>query len=449
MNKTIFFLLICLYANIFAKDDVIYVKLNTESSLVPLYLSEIIDDQAIYSPEYLKKLYEVFRFDLNNNGFTYVISKDKNKKDFFDLDKDMEEIKKLGANFIVKAKVWKNQLSVNVYSPVLHIAKTLENLELKGVLAEDRRKIHQITDQITQTFFQAIGIASSKILYTLKQKNEEGKWKSEIWESDYDGYNAKPIIEQNEGYCITPIYLPPKSHGVTGSICYISYKAGQSKIYFSSKKNPLSQRFTLLKGNQLMPAISRQRDKLAFISDFTGNPDIFIQEFDPEKGAIGKPQQIFSARHATQGTPTFDPTGKKIAFVSNKDGSPKIYSLEIPKPGTKLNQINIKLLTKHNRENSAPNWSPDGKKIAYCAMTQGVRQIWIYDLEKEEEIQLTQGPGNKENPCWAANSLHILFNSTGKNGSELFLLNLNQPNAIKISQGIGEKRFPSWEPKGT
>jgi len=48
----------------------------------------------------------------------------------------------------------------------------------------------------------------------------------------------------------------------------------------------------------------------------TTNPDLFVQPYDPEQGPVGKPRQIFAARLSTQGTPTFSPNGKRIAFVS-------------------------------------------------------------------------------------------------------------------------------------
>ena len=196
-----------------------------------------------------------------------------------------------------------------------------------------------------------------------------------------------------------------------------------------------------------MPAISQQRDKVAFISDVTGNPDLFLQNFSPETGAIGKPQQIFSARQATQGSPTFSPDGNKIAFVSDKDGSAKIYVINIPDPGAGLKDIKATLISKANRENTAPSWSPDGNKLAYCSRTSGDRQIWVYDFKTKQEKQVTQGKFHKENPSWAPNSLHLTFNTTDPKSSELFIINLNQSDATQISSGPGEKRFPNWEPR--
>jgi TolB protein len=252
-------------------------------------------------------------------------------------------------------------------------------------------------------------------------------------------------LTHNNGYCITPCYIPPKPENLSGHYFYVSYLNGQPKIYVASLREGNDRQFLYLRGNQLMPAVSSQRDKLAFINDITGNPDLFLQLFTPEAGPIGKPRQIFSAVNATQGTPAFSPDGKWLAFVSNKDGSPRVYILEIPPAGANLKNLTLKLISKANRESSAPAWSPDGSKLAYCAMTKNVRQIWIYDFDKKKERQLTHGTGNKENPTWAPNSLHLVFNSTGSSGSELYMINLNQPEAVKITSGPGEKRFPSWE----
>lgn len=229
---------------------------------------------------------------------------------------------------------------------------------------------------------------------------------------------------------------------------FVSYEIGQPKIYLGDLESGATQRLSLLKGNQLMPTLSRQRDKIAFISDVTGNPDLFLQKFDPESGLEGKPRQIYATHKATQGTPSFSPDGNRIAFVSNKDGSPRIYVLDIPAPGTPLKETKATLISKANRENSAPNWSPDGTKLAYCSMTQGVRQIWVYDFTTGKERQLTQGAGNKENPSFAPNSLHLVFNSNANGKNELYLVNLNQPESARITFGDGEKQFPSWEPRG-
>jgi TolB protein len=106
-----------------------------------------------------------------------------------------------------------------------------------------------------------------------------------------------------------------------------------------------------------------------------------------------------------------------------------------------------RLLTKKNRENTSPCWSPDGTKLAYSSKVEGVRQIWVYDFATEEEIQITTGPENKENPSWAPDSFHLVYNSESNDVSELYLIHLNRGDPIQITKGPGQKRFASWEPR--
>lgn len=445
-------LLAMVFGSLFGADDEqIVVKLATESQLMPLYLSVFQDQGSGFEPGYLKQLENVLNFDLNHNGMTYTVKQSKESDALansgsFDSLGSVNEWKALNVYYVIKVRAKDRKLDIRMLAVNSNGTRSVDGLMMTGDLSQDRRKIHQIADTIHKTLFGTDGIANTKLLYTIKRK-EEKKDVSDIYEADYDGANAR-IVLKGYGYCVTPCYIPPKAGFNSGGYLFVSYKTGQSKIYMASLKDGAEpKRYSTLKGNQLMPAINRDRDKVAFISDYTANPDLFLQGFSLEEGSVGKPQQIYSTHQATQGTPTFSPDGKQIAFVSNKDGSPRIYVIDIPAPGTKLKDIRARLITKHNKESTAPAWSPDGTKLAYCSMTNGTRQIWIYDFAKKQERQLTQGPGHKENPAWAPNSLHLIFNSTGRDGSELYVVNLNQPAAWKISAGPGEKRFPDWEPR--
>lgn len=434
-------------------EEPLVVKLTTESSLTPLYLLPIIQEQSELLEGYAQQLEKILAFDLAHNGSTTVAKRTSDSNQL----SQSEALNQLGSIaawkerhifYVVKPQIQGRSIRALLLDVHRQSLKSVDPIPLTGDLGEDRRQIHRLSDVIYKALFGVDGIASTRILYTIKTQNssDSSKWISEVWEADYDGGNPRQLT-QERSTCITPVYLPPKPAFTTGGFLYVSYQLGQPKIYIASVKDEKKRRLTSIRGNQLMPAISQQRDKIAFICDITGNPDLFLQPFSPEKGAIGKPQQIFSARQATQGSPTFSPDGARIAFVSDKDGSPKIYVIQIPEPGTDIKNIKATLISKINRENTAPSWSPDGTKLAYCARNKSDRQIWVYDFNSNQETQITQGSGHKENPSWAPNNLHLVFNSSTPKSSELFIINLNQTEATQITLGPGEKRFPNWEPR--
>lgn len=429
------------------EDQEIRVQLNTQEQLASLYLSKFEGDQNSFDKAYIRDLEVVLQYDLSYNGSTKLIPIHHQKEELL-AQKEQKEAynpkswKNWGIAYVVKASVAEKKLNAEVFSVQTGSLKFFKDIALTGNLREDRRQIHKLTDAIHKALFNNEGVANSRILYSLQVKSSkhDGNDVSEIWECDWDGENARQVTHE-ESYCITPFLIPTTGNNASDRFLYVSYKNGQPKIFIASVKDGVGKKFIDLRGNQLLPAVSDQRDKIAFISDAGGRADLFVQSFNPTLGEVGKPVQLFSFPRSAHASPTFSPDGSKIAFVSDKDGSPRIYVI----PSSHGNKrANPALITKQNKESSCPAWSPDGAKLAYSAKTNGVRQIWIYDFETKEERQLTFGPGNKENPVWASNSLHLVFNSTDPSSSELYVINLNQPEAIKITRGSGKKHYPTW-----
>ncbi len=436
-----------------AAEQEIIVRLATDSHLIPIYVGQVQRENTTISSLYAEQLHAILSFDCGHNGLTKIAPvKGKlaafEERDLFSKEIHFAAVKESGVMYLIQLRIKGSELSCRVISANSQSIKQIDGMTITGVLDKDRVVIHRLSDTIVDLLFHTKGIATSKLIYTKRHqvKDSSGKmlWKSDLFECDYDGAQEKQLTHDG-AHVVTPVYQAAHTAQESPGFCYVSYKLGQSKIFFVSKKDGKSKRLTPLRGNQMTPAISPQRHLVAFSCDAMGSADLFIQPFHPETGAIGKPRQIFTAKAGAQASPTFSPDGTRIAFVSGRDGIPKIYMMDIPKEHVPLQQIKPRFISKKCRENSAPSWSPDGKKIAYSARSSGPRQIWIYDVETEEERQLTDGPGDKENPSWAPDSLHLAFNLQDKKGSELYIVNLNQPQSVKISLGPGEKRFPVWK----
>lgn len=426
------FCFLLFFLPVFAKT--LLVPLKTASDTKAVYFGELhsektLQKQAIDAKKHLEK-------NLASSGFLQVLS------GIPSLEKALPESGKNKANlspfqrenipFCLTFYVKSNLLQVRAFDIENQRSKTYPSVPL------ERQALNFLSDALLKDLCGREGIFSKKILFTKREKAKgkgDLKFLSEIWIAESDGSNAKKLTSENS-YCLCPTFFPK----LKGVFLYASEKNGQSKIYRKSfLDNTPAKALLPLRGNQVLLALSRDGRKIAFISDAAGRPDLFLQYLDPFGNPIGKPLQLFSAPRATQASPSFSPDGEKIAFVSDKSGTPRIYLLDVKRPE------DPELITKVHRENTSPCWSPDGTKIAYSAKVEGVRQIWVYDLLEKEELALTTGGENKENPYWGADSFHLLYNTESSETCEIFSIDLEKKTPRKILLGAGQKRFASWQ----
>jgi len=439
------------------EKEEISVVLGSEHSLLPTMVEKIEQGQdSGFGADYLSRIRSVLLFDINNNGMTRALEGKEQElaeatlgAPSYEGALDLEKLREKNVSYLIRWKMADKTLSAKVVQITSGTSRVVTPITLSGDLSKDRSKIHQLADCIHSMLFGKPGIADTKIVYTIKRKivaeQKEPTFLSEVVEADYDGCNIRPVTNTHS-LCVTPALIPHQRKGTLPTLLYVSYELGQPKIFARSPSDGHVYRLTLMRGNQLTPAVSKDGSMVAFCSDITGTADLYVVPFEEDIGSVGKPRQVFHSKGAATACPTFSPDGKKIAFVSNKDGSAKIYIMDVPPSGTKVADLNPRLITKRCRDNTAPSWSPDGKKIAYSAKNQGDRQIWIYDIERDKEEQLTDGKGGKESPSWAPDSLHLIFHGYSGGNADIYLVNLNQPKPVKISNGPGDKQFPCWAP---
>ena len=438
----LFFLISC---HLYTEELIIQLPTEQETTH-NVYLAHI----RPIDTDYYKTLNDSLRFDFQHNFQISLLPIDENKQ-FYAHHVDPQEAfqsvrwKKSGVRYVVVPSIKDSTLTIRIFDVNTASLKTLHPITLTKQVDKDCHAIHQASENIFSMITNDKGIPTKRILYSYQPKlaaEKDGHWHSEIWEMGYDGKNKRQITKENH-YCITPVFLSSGTNSQYDFL-YVTYKQGPPRIYQSSRDSNRGKPFISLRGNQLLPAVSKNKDRIAFISDASGRADLFIQTLDPKRGPMGKPVQVYSVSGSVQASPTFNPEGTKLAFVSDQSGTPRIYIIDINEVLKNHTTPTPILISKEHKDNSAPSWSPDGSMIAYSAKINGVRQIFIYDTETRKERQVTLGMGNKENPSWGKDSRHLVYNSTSPT-FDIFLLDIGNPEPIRLTDGPGMKHYPVFE----
>jgi TolB protein len=130
--------------------------------------------------------------------------------------------------------------------------------------------------------------------------------------------------------------------------------------------------------------------------------------------------------------PAWSPKEDRIAFVSNRDGTYAIYTMN--PDGSDV----VRLV-----EGRAPAWSPDGEKIAFGAGDEGTVQIFIW--EQGRVTQLTPNRYYDVHPSWSPDGRQIVFVGAG---DQLYVINADGSEQRQLTIGFAPYEGPAWSPDG-
>ena len=124
-----------------------------------------------------------------------------------------------------------------------------------------------------------------------------------------------------------------------------------------------------------------------------------------------------AARRITSGMafdsqPKFSPNGKRIAFVSDRDGSEDVWIANAD--GSELGNLssNSGII-----EFASPSWSPDGTHVVVSRTKWGLRtfELWAYHIDGGSGVQITEAKTGSDTPTSdRANALGAVYSPEGR-----------------------------------
>ena len=190
-------------------------------------------------------------------------------------------------------------------------------------------------------------------------------------------------------------------------------------------KSRTTKQLTKGTSNEILPSWSPDSKKIAYVTktgemDRTNNYDVYVLEIDSTNNPIQLTTNL--GADSSSSRPQWSPDGKKIAYLHGGDPALLWYALQelaVIDLDTKTNSILTKEL---DRNASSPQWSDDGQSIYFVIEDNMKSQLAKYSLKNQKIKKIT--PSNYYISGWAKN--YVVRN--GKIG--LILSNTNSPDEV-------------------
>mgnify|MGYP000509959856 CR=1 FL=1 len=165
----------------------------------------------------------------------------------------------------------------------------------------------------------------------------------------------------------------------------------------------------------------------------------------PRRLVSWSPYCFFPASVLVDHYAAWSPDGTEIAFVSDRTGNGDIYVMDAS-TGTILRQ-----LTDDETADLDPAWSPDGTKIAFTAYRDGPAglgtEVYIMNAtDGSGQTNLTNNSALDSDPAWSPDGNWIAFVSTRGDGSQIYIMNVDDPTDVRefTAEPMGGALTPDW-----
>ncbi len=174
--------------------------------------------------------------------------------------------------------------------------------------------------------------------------------------------------------------------------------------------------------------------KISFVSTVNGHKEIFVCEFDGHN-----PKQI-THHQSISLSPNWSFDGRWLAYVSYAKGKPDIYIKNLKeKRGAIVNQ---------NGSNISPDWMPGQLNLAAALSFSGNQEIYLLTKKGEVTKRITNSRGVNLSPTFSPDGKKVAFTSSRGGTPQIYIKDLDAGDVTRVTFKGRYNTSPAWSPDG-
>lgn len=198
------------------------------------------------------------------------------------------------------------------------------------------------------------------------------------------------------------------------------------------------------------PAAEALRE-LAFVRGEASTTDIYVVRED------GSGLRRMTTSRGADYSPIWSPDGKRILFVSSRDGDDELFVMD-------ASGKNVRQLTRNRQRDLTPQWSPDGRLIAFASDRgrAGEPETWIMRADGTNSRRLVKTVNHPSwqdlqySPVWSPDGKRLIFSMAASDSNpELYVVGLDGKGLKRLTRTagsldvFGDDTMPDWAADGT
>lgn len=224
-------------------------------------------------------------------------------------------------------------------------------------------------------------------------------------------------------------------------IAYVSDESGVQNVHLIRPDGRGKRQLTNMSQGQFFYSLAWAPDneQIAIRANRGAHEQIFVA--DPETGDYDLVFTRFSVQMST--IVSWSPDARYITFNLQGEGAQNYENVFVVAAEA---EGEVEQLTDDEAFDFSPQWSPDGEQIAFVSYRDGSRDVFTMDITGRSVMNLTRMAGSDTSPVWSPDGQQIAFMSDRSGNWDVYVMSRDGEQVAALN--VGHRMFPLWSPSG-